>query len=322
MGFRRYILLFLIAYAPQLFSKAILNNNYGSLNEITFQLYDENVPTYSIPENLKSTEEVLMYEVLHAVWTNNKWIAYTLNKNLLGTFKVGSPSMMENDGVKKIFFVANFPGSRGGTDLYTAEYKNGSWSKPKNMGDVINTTYNEANPGLLDENTLTFSSNGIIKKFNLNSTALEELGTTIKPTETIPPSVTTNTQPVETNVQETPKTSSVVTEVKPIEPPQAEVITPDIPATVTAPSGFTSLGKKTTDAMKSTYKNAIQLGVFGSPNWSQMQQFSQFGKLITFKNEKDLNPVWITGFKSMTEAENALQSVRSVPGFEKAYILK
>lgn len=304
----KYILIVLLGLTAPAFAKAILNNNYGSMSEITFQLYDENVPSYAIPENLKSTEEVLMYEVLHAVWVNNKWIAYTLNKNLLGTFKVGSPALLDNGGSKKIFFVANFPGTRGGTDIYTAEYKDGAWGKPKNMGDVVNTAFNEANPGLLTEKILTFSSNGIIKKYDLGTFTLEELGNAPAPSATV------NTPPVEANVQETTKTG---TDVKPAVQPQVAATTP-----VQAPGGFTSLGKKPTEAMKTAYPYAIQLGVFGNPNWNQLEQFSAFGKLITFKNEKDLNPVWVTGFKSLTDAENALQQIRLVPGFEKAYVLK
>jgi hypothetical protein len=316
MNLYKYILICIFAGASPVFAKAILNNNYGSMSEITFQLYDDNVPSYSIPENLKSTEEVLMYEVLHAVWANNKWIAYTLNKSLLGTFKVGSPAMLENNGVKKIFFVANFPGSRGGTDIYTAEYKSDAWSKPKNMGDVVNTIYNEANPGLLTEKILTFSSNGIIKKYDLGSYTLEELSSTTKP------SVTSNTPPVESTVQETSPTISETAAVKPDVKLNPEVITPAVTTSTTMPSGFSSLGKKSTDAMKATYQHAIQLGVFGNPNWSQLEQFSKYGKLITFKNEKDLNPVWVTGFKTLTEAENILAEIMMVAGFEKAYVLK
>lgn len=298
MNLFRYLLIVLLpALALTASARAVLNNNYGTMSEITFQLYDENVPSYPIPENLKSTEEVLMYEVLHAVWVNNKWIAYTLNKNLLGTFKVGSPALLDNGTVKKIFFVANFPGTRGGTDIYSAEYTNGAWGKPKNMGDVVNTAYNEANPGLLTEKVLTFSSNGIIKKYDLGTSALESLSSAPQP------SVTVNTQPAATNVQET-KPVTVVS------------------APVTPSPGFQSLGKKTTDAMKAAYPNAIQLGVFGNPNWNQLEQFAGYGKLITFKNEKDLNPVWVTGFKSLAEAEAALQQIRMVPGFEKAYVLK
>ena len=38
----------------QLFAKVKLNNNYGSLSEISFQLYDENVPSYSFGDRTRS----------------------------------------------------------------------------------------------------------------------------------------------------------------------------------------------------------------------------------------------------------------------------
>ena len=118
---------------------------------------------------MKSIEETLMFDVLHATWKDKHWVAYTLNKDLLGTYRVGQPALLDNGDTKKIFFVAAFPGAVGGTDLYTAEYINGKWSKPKNLGKGINTAGNESNPGLLDENTLTYSSAGIIKKLDLKT---------------------------------------------------------------------------------------------------------------------------------------------------------
>ena len=82
---------------------------------------------------------------------------------------------MDNGNTKKIFFVAAFPGSVGGLDLYTAEYSNGVWGKPKNLGKAINTTNNESNPGLLNDHTLTYSSGGIIKKLDLNTLKVVDL---------------------------------------------------------------------------------------------------------------------------------------------------
>lgn len=152
-----------------------LHNDYSYLQEITFELYTDEVPAYKVPEQLKSIEETLMFEVLHATWKDKHWVAYTLNKNLLGTFKVGQPALLDNDASKKIFFVAAFPGSLGGLDLYSSEYNNGSWSKPKNLGKTINTAGNESNPGLLNENTLTYSSGGIIKKLNLKTLKVVDL---------------------------------------------------------------------------------------------------------------------------------------------------
>ncbi len=145
------------------------------MQDITFELYTDDVPAYKVPEQLKSIEEILMFDVLHATWKDKHWVAYTLNKNLLGTFKVGQPALFDNGSTKKIFFIATFPGTNGGLDLYTAEYKNGNWSKPKNLGNVVNTANNESNPGLLNDNTLTYSSGGVIKKLDLKTFKVVDL---------------------------------------------------------------------------------------------------------------------------------------------------
>ena len=171
----------LILISPILFlslkmnASSYLHNEYTYLQDITFELYTDDVPAYKVPEQLKSIEETLMFDVLHATWKDKHWVAYTLNKDLLGTFKVGQPALLDNGSTKKIFFIATFPGTIGGLDLYTAEYKNGTWSKPKNLGNVVNTANNESNPGLLNDNTLTYSSGGIIKKLDLKTFKVVDL---------------------------------------------------------------------------------------------------------------------------------------------------
>jgi hypothetical protein len=178
------LLLSILCLSSKMNAGSYLHNEYAYLQDITFELYTDDVPAYKVPEQLKSIEETLMFEVLHATWKDKHWVAYTLNKNLLGTFKVGQPALSDNGNTKKIFFVATFPGSVGGLDLYTAEYKNGTWSKPKNLGNVVNTAKNESNPGLLNDNTLTYSSGGIIKKLDLRTFKVVDLEETIDKTET------------------------------------------------------------------------------------------------------------------------------------------
>ncbi len=178
------LLLSILCLSSKMSAGSYLHNEYAYLQDITFELYTDDVPAYKVPEQLKSIEETLMFEVLHATWKDKHWVAYTLNKNLLGTFKVGQPALSDNGNTKKIFFVATFPGSVGGLDLYTAEYKNGTWSKPKNLGNVVNTAKNESNPGLLNDNTLTYSSGGIIKKLDLRTFKVVDLEETIDKTET------------------------------------------------------------------------------------------------------------------------------------------
>jgi hypothetical protein len=167
--------LFIGFFVGKIVAASFLHNDYSYLQEVTFELYTDDVPAYKVPEQLKSIEETLMFEVLHATWKDKHWVAYTLNKNLLGKFKVGQPALLDNGNSKKIFFIASFPGTVGGLDLYTSEFNNGTWSKPKNLGKTVNTINNESNPGLLNEHTLTYSSGGIIKKLDLKTLKVVDL---------------------------------------------------------------------------------------------------------------------------------------------------
>lgn len=295
------------------FSAYKLENDYGYLQDITFELYDANVNTNKVPEHIQSIEETLMYDVLHAVWKDNKWIAYTLNKNLLGTYKVGSPTIIENDESKKMFFIANFPGTKGGTDLYMSEYKDELWSKPKNMGNGINTPNNESNTGMLDENNLTFSSNGVIKKLNINNYAIEDAPAEIKKT-TEPTSYILTTTSVTTEEIKAPTKPTINTKKE--EPKTTNSIN-----NITSKDHL-SLGKMSTQDVKSKYPLAIQLGSYMNPNWNILNQFSNIGQLITYKNERDLNTVWITGFSSIEQMNSALEKVRQYSSFEKSFIVK
>ena len=66
---------------------------------------------------------------------------------------------MSSDG-NYIVFASDRAGGYGGIDLYGIEKNNdGKWSKPKNLGDIINSTNNEKSPFLhTDNNTLFFAS--------------------------------------------------------------------------------------------------------------------------------------------------------------------
>jgi hypothetical protein len=72
--------------------------------------------------------------------------------------------------------------------------------------------------------------------------------------------------------------------------------------------------------MLSRYKTAIQLGAFSTPKWELFDQFSKYGKLVSYKNDKNMSVVWITGFNSRAAADAALSQVKSTMGFENAYI--
>lgn len=63
---------------------------------------------------------------------------------------------------KKLFFASDRPGGFGGKDLYVATKKeDGTWGNIKNLGDKINTKYDEDAPFISPDNrTLVFSSEG------------------------------------------------------------------------------------------------------------------------------------------------------------------
>ena len=61
-----------------------------------------------------------------------------------------------------LYFASDRPGGQGGLDLYrTNKLENGDWGKPVNLGDKINTRYNEDAPYITPDGTrLYFSSAG------------------------------------------------------------------------------------------------------------------------------------------------------------------
>jgi len=62
---------------------------------------------------------------------------------------------------KILVYASNRPGSVGGMDLYASLEKDGKWSDPVNLGDAVNSSFNELYPFLDSENNLFFSSDNI-----------------------------------------------------------------------------------------------------------------------------------------------------------------
>jgi len=66
-----------------------------------------------------------------------------------------------NEDGTRMYFSSDMKGGAGGKDIYTSTLSNGTWSKLVNLGDVINTSGDEAFPYLHRNGTLYFSSNGL-----------------------------------------------------------------------------------------------------------------------------------------------------------------
>jgi tetratricopeptide (TPR) repeat protein len=69
-----------------------------------------------------------------------------------------SDPWISEDG-KILYFSSDMKGGYGGKDIYRSELVNNHWTKPTNLGDVINTPYDEVYPYRY-KNTLYFSSTG------------------------------------------------------------------------------------------------------------------------------------------------------------------
>jgi outer membrane protein OmpA-like peptidoglycan-associated protein len=72
-----------------------------------------------------------------------------------------SQPSISSDG-KTIYFTSNRPGGQGGMDIWKTEMiSEGVFSDPVNLGDVVNTPFDEISPFIhFDQKTLYFSSDG------------------------------------------------------------------------------------------------------------------------------------------------------------------
>lgn len=74
-------------------------------------------------------------------------------------YSVGSPSISK-DG-KTLYFASDMPGGKGGVDIWKVSVSGGSYGKPENLGDQVNTPADENFPFISDDGkTLYFSSKG------------------------------------------------------------------------------------------------------------------------------------------------------------------
>jgi len=93
----------------------------------------------------------------------DEWsIPENLGEPINTSFWESQPSI-SSDG-KTLYFTSNRKGGKGGMDIWkSVKYENNRWSIPVNLGDSINTPYNELSPFIHPDNqTLYFSSDGRI----------------------------------------------------------------------------------------------------------------------------------------------------------------
>jgi outer membrane protein OmpA-like peptidoglycan-associated protein/Tol biopolymer transport system component len=127
----------------------------------------------------KTSDDLVNLKIYIAQRSNASWSSieeFTWNSD---EYSVGHPSLSA-DG-KTLYFASDMPGGKGASDLYTCTLQeDGTWSKPKNMGDKINTEGNEMFPFIDTDGILYFSSDGHLGLGGLdiiqvNSKAIEQV---------------------------------------------------------------------------------------------------------------------------------------------------
>ena len=96
-------------------------------------------------------------QLFFADYQKGKWSARAFPYNST-RYSLTDPAISE-DG-KVLYFSSDMDGGFGAKDLYKSEMVDGKWTKPVNLGDQINTPFDEVFPFFHQNSTLYFSSNG------------------------------------------------------------------------------------------------------------------------------------------------------------------
>lgn len=89
----------------------------------------------------------------NGAWTDVKELPFNSDE-----YSVGHPTL-SRDGLL-LYFASDMPGGFGGTDIYVSRYIGGEWTKPVNLGNMLNTKGNEQFPFVDDLGNLYFASDG------------------------------------------------------------------------------------------------------------------------------------------------------------------
>lgn len=241
----------------------------------------------------KSVEEILMYEVLKSYWLNKKWVRFVEGTVGQPSYQVGHPSLT-TDG-KRLFFIADMPGGLGGTDIYYADFVNGKWSDPKNLGPAINTKFNETFPVIDANNRLRYISNGGLTYIKisqiLGNVGAENPLTSNNSTSIVKEPVVSN-KPI------------VISSPIQIKPNNTNNVIPEVP--------------KNTIKTNSDNVYRITLGGFRTPDWTLLNEFKVYGELISETNDIGITLVRLGDFTTLEEAKKIVLDVRKKKWFENA----
>lgn len=103
--------------------------------------------------------EICTADLMNGEWTNVKSLSFNSPD-----YSCGHPALSGNG--TRLYFISDMPGGYGGTDIYYSDFVNGTWSKPVNAGEGINTKGDEMFPTIRQivpgTDELYFSTEGLV----------------------------------------------------------------------------------------------------------------------------------------------------------------
>ena len=108
--------------------------------------------------NKKSSKRINNLKIFVSTYDGKSWSdpqGFPYNSD---EYSIGHPALSPDD--KTLYFISDRPEGYGGTDIYKSELVDGQWSKPENLGPVVNTEGKEMFPSVDKDGTLYFSSDG------------------------------------------------------------------------------------------------------------------------------------------------------------------
>lgn len=105
------------------------------------------------------SKKELVHKIYKAKKVNGQWTNIEEVAVCPKYYSAQHPTI-SSDG-KRLFFASNMPGSFGQYDIYVTDIRrDGSFSKPKNLGKKVNTKKNDLYPNLAGGTTLFYASEG------------------------------------------------------------------------------------------------------------------------------------------------------------------
>lgn len=111
---------------------------------------------YAKKKLARSSKSENNLQLFRAELVGDKWTNVTSMPFNSDEYSCGHPSLSPDD--KTLYYISDMPGGAGGTDIYKTTFDGTVWTKPENLGDVINTSGNEMFPYIHNDGTFYFSS--------------------------------------------------------------------------------------------------------------------------------------------------------------------